>query len=161
MTKRLDKELAASAETRARGIIRRAFEAHYDADQDGYFPDRVVDGRFVHNVTLRLSADEANTLAAFASLVPKAIESLGACDTCLYSKQGSERGYAQPCLTCKRPRMSNWKAKFSPTTQAAIEKRNAEVTLQHKCTFNESTRGHIIFRGDDFWCSCCGAEYAS
>lgn len=41
---------------------------------------------------------------------PVVIVPQGFCSTCKNAIGGRERGYREPCLTCKRPKMSNWQA---------------------------------------------------
>jgi len=84
--------------------------------QDGY-PSYLGDGKwaFVSTGLPQVSPEELNTLFAFAGIVPDEIVPIGHCDTCkfgvLYGEgkgKAQERGYAQPCSPCGRPKMTNY-----------------------------------------------------
>jgi hypothetical protein len=77
-------------------------------DQDGY-PGYHGNGRWDFVSTgLPVTPDELNALFELAGIVPDVIVPLGHCEDCLHAVNGRERGYVEPCGSCKRPRMSNF-----------------------------------------------------
>jgi hypothetical protein len=77
-------------------------------DQGGYVGYR-GDGKwdFV-SVGLQAEPKELTALFRLAGVVPDVIVSLGGCSDCAHAINGREQGYRGPCLTCKRPKMSNF-----------------------------------------------------
>jgi hypothetical protein len=60
----------------------------------------------------QVTPEELNALFRLAGIEPDEIVSLGDCSKCANGEvvhgRRQERGYREPCLTCKRPRMSNF-----------------------------------------------------
>ena len=87
-------------------------------DQDGYTAYQ-GDGvwSFVSTSLAQVTPSQLNAMFDLAGVVPDKIVSKGSCGTCLHAnpfRSGSrgERGRYQPCVGCKRPRMS----RFEPMT---------------------------------------------
>lgn len=78
-------------------------------DDQGGYPGR-VNGRwhFVSTGLPQVTPEELDALFSFAGIVPDEIQSLGECRQCKHAVNGHEQGYRGPCLTCKRPKMSNF-----------------------------------------------------
>lgn len=104
----------------AREILRKRFVEMRRDDQDGYGLYR---GNGVWDLqTMGLPAvtpDELNVLFDFVGVEPDPIIPLGVCRLCnhaheTYDGRFVEKGYEEPCRSCKRPRMSNFSARFDP-----------------------------------------------
>ena len=64
------------------------------------------------SASLTVTPEIMNELFDLAGISPQQIVSAGDCKQCKWSCNHSrERGYVQPCLSCHRPRMSNFEAK--------------------------------------------------
>lgn len=79
---------------------------------------------FVSGGLPQATPDEWNALFDLAGITPDVIQSLGSCEECAHAKvfpDGSraERGYERPCLTCKRPKMSNFEPLVKITKKAS------------------------------------------
>jgi len=62
--------------------------------------------------SLSVKPEQLNALYEFAGIEPHQIVSAGSCKDCKWSdSKGESRGYAQPCLSCLLPRMSNFEPK--------------------------------------------------
>lgn len=86
-------------------------------DQGGYL-DVGDDGKFAGNCGFITSAlpqstpEEIDALFELAGIVPDPIVSKGSCETCAHAyPDGEERGWSNPCVSCKRPQMSNYDVK--------------------------------------------------
>lgn len=79
-------------------------------DDQGGYPSYLGDGKwsFVSTSIGQVSPALLNDLFALVGIEPDVIEPIGTCADCVFAVDGSERGYASPCLECKRPRMSNF-----------------------------------------------------
>jgi hypothetical protein len=78
--------------------------------EQGGFTSYMGNGKwsFVSTGLPQTSPEELNVLLDLAGIVPEKVVPRGSCETCVYSRNGRERGYEQPCLTCLRPLMSNF-----------------------------------------------------
>lgn len=94
-------------------------------DDQGGYPD-VRDGKFTGFVSTSLpqvTPEELDALFALAGVVPDAIVPLGDCDDCVSGNAaGGDLGWAEPCCSCKRPKMTN----FVPL--AALTRRDLRIT---------------------------------
>lgn len=91
----------------ARRIIRRLITEGRWGHSGGYVGFR--GGRWTHGMPLgHASGKDAEALCAFAGVTPDEIVSRGDCADCANADNGSERGYAEPCGSCKRPYHSNF-----------------------------------------------------
>ncbi len=81
-------------------------------DQGGYPSRNNGKWNFISASLPQTTPEELDALFALVGVVPDEIVSLGDCKDCKHAviKHGRrcEQGYAGPCLTCKRPRMSNF-----------------------------------------------------
>lgn len=79
-------------------------------DDQGGYPGLCRDGGwdFASTSLPQTTPDELNALFELAGIVPDPIVPLGSCGDCAHADGGRERGYANPCGSCKRPRMSNF-----------------------------------------------------
>lgn len=66
---------------------------------------------FLSTALPQVTPEELNALMDLVGIVPDKIVSLGSCRNCAHSDKGRERGYKPPCVSCKRPRMSNFQPK--------------------------------------------------
>jgi hypothetical protein len=98
-----DFALVSKADLEALGKALRALRW---PDQGGY--PGLWKGKWSHTSMVKL--DPSATEAAFrlAGIVPDEIAALGLCADCEHAIDGREQGYQGPCLTCKRPKMSNF-----------------------------------------------------
>lgn len=81
---------------------------HDQGGFSGYVGNR--EWSFVSTGLPQTGPDELNALMDLAGIIPDKIVSLGDCSDCFHSENGREKGYRQPCLSCKRPRMSNFES---------------------------------------------------
>ncbi len=90
-------------------VLSRVLQRLRDDEQGGY-PSYAGNGRwgFVSTGLPQVTPDELNALFAAVGIKPDVIQSKGSCTTCMFAKDGHERGYAQPCSGCSRPVMSNY-----------------------------------------------------
>jgi hypothetical protein len=82
-------------------------------DQGGYPSYNNGKWSFISSGLPQATPEEWDALFALAGIVPDEIVSKGSCEDCSHAKvlaDGSraEKGYVQPCLSCKRPSMSNF-----------------------------------------------------
>lgn len=79
-------------------------------NEQGGYPSR-TNGRwdFVSSGLPQASPEEWDALFRLAGIVPDEIVSNGSCAQCAHAVNGHERGYRQPCSTCARPKMTNFK----------------------------------------------------
>jgi hypothetical protein len=82
-------------------------------DQGGY--PGLHDGKwsFISTSLPQTTPEELDELFKLVGITPDEIESLGPCEECANAQEyedgtRSERGYEEPCSTCKRPRHSNF-----------------------------------------------------
>lgn len=92
-----------------RAVLRR----QRDDDQGGYSSfGRDGKWHFISSALGGIEPDEMAALFELAGIEPDAIVSKGSCGDCGHAvkKNGrwSERGWEPPCVSCKRPRMSNF-----------------------------------------------------
>lgn len=91
-------------------------------DDQGGYPSYEGDGKWGFSSTglPQTTPEELNALFALAGLKPDAIKPKGSCEDCVHAKACyrvggfityHEQGYAGPCCPCKRPLMSNFKAR--------------------------------------------------
>jgi hypothetical protein len=67
---------------------------------------------FVSTALPQTTPDELDALMDLAGIIPDEIVPIGHCYKCKFSNEhGNERGYKEPCLTCKHPLMSNFQEK--------------------------------------------------
>ena len=82
--------------------------------QDGY-PGYKGDGEWQFATThIRVSPEQLNALFELAGIEPDKIVPRGNCGSCRFAVDGHERGYVEPCLTCERPKMSNYEPISAP-----------------------------------------------
>jgi hypothetical protein len=93
-------------------------------DEQGGYSGYGGDGRwhFVSTSIGQFTPEELNDLFDLVGIVPDKIVSLGSCSTCIHAKELKdgrlvEQGYQGPCLTCKRPKMHNWRPRFITRAQ--------------------------------------------
>jgi hypothetical protein len=79
-------------------------------DEQGGYPS-LTDGKwdFISSGLPQASPAEWDALFRLAGIVPDEIVSNGSCAQCAHAVNGHERGYRQPCNTCARPKMTNFK----------------------------------------------------
>lgn len=79
-------------------------------DNQGGFPSYLGEGEwaFIETGLPSVTPEELNALHAFAGIVPDKIVPIGSCGTCKFAKDGHERGWEAPCVSCRRPKMSNY-----------------------------------------------------
>lgn len=83
-------------------------------DQGGYAGRCNGEWQFITGGVGHATPEEMDALFDLAGLEPEEIESMGSCRYCKFAvvneKNGrvGERGYVDPCLSCKRPRMSHF-----------------------------------------------------
>lgn len=71
---------------------------------------------FVSSGLGQVTPDELNALFKLAGIEPKVIKPNGTCSDCAHSINGQEKGYRPPCLSCARPKMTNFVAQeFLPS----------------------------------------------
>jgi len=77
-------------------------------DQGGYPGLYKGEWDFASTSLPQTTPAELDALFKLAGIVPDEIVPLGSCRECAHASDGRERGYANPCGGCKRPRMSNF-----------------------------------------------------
>lgn len=87
----------------ARAVLQRVLFDMRSPEQGGYLSRTRGKWDFVSSSLGQLTPDELDALFAFAGIEPDEIEVVGSCWNCANSKDGRERGYERPCLTCLRP----------------------------------------------------------
>ena len=92
-------------------ILREALLELRWNDQDGY-PSYLGNGKWSFvKTSIWVTPDQLNALFKLANLRPDSIIPNGTCKDCIYSRNGQERGYEHPCMTCKRPKMTNFESR--------------------------------------------------
>lgn len=101
-------------------VIRRLLQQMRSDSQGGYFSYQ-GDGKwsFAGTSLGYVNPKDLNILFDLVGIVPDKIESLGSCSTCRHAKELPDgkivdQGYAsKACSSCKRPKMHNWKPRYS------------------------------------------------
>lgn len=130
-------------------------------DDQGGYPSYYGDDRwgFVSTGLPQTTPDELNALFRLAGVVPDEIVPLGSCDTCVFSREGRERGYEQPCGPCKRPLHSKWKPLYSERDVQLIDAGRVAASTRHGiCPYTKKAAMHMTMTAPgSYWCSQCGA----
>ena len=85
-------------------------------DDQGGYPHYLGDGKWnVLGSSLPVSPTELNALFEWVGIVPEVIVPRGECAHCQHAILGHERGYVEPCCSCKRPQMSNFVLRITKT----------------------------------------------
>lgn len=98
-----------------RDILLQNEHEHGNPRYAGKNPDG--SGKWLFNTTSLggITPKQLDALYRMAGLERREIIPLGRCSDCAHSRaNGREQGYQGPCLSCSRPRMSNFVRKEAP-----------------------------------------------
>ncbi len=84
-------------------IIRRLLADMRWDNQGGYSSRYNGKWNFVSTGLGQVTPKELDQLFEFAGMTPDEIEIVGECSNCANSREGYERGYEAPCVSCLRP----------------------------------------------------------
>jgi hypothetical protein len=89
-------------------LLRTLLQRMRNSEQGGY--DDVRHGSFVRAIPFPYpTVEELNALFSLAGIVPDAIPINGTCATCVFGNPRlGDQGWAQPCSSCSRPKMTNF-----------------------------------------------------
>lgn len=104
---------------RLSGLLRRIALDQFRDDQGGC-SGLSEDGKWiVAGASFTLTPDDLDLAFELSGIAKQPIVSKGDCRTCLYAERGRERGWRAPCVTCKRPIMSNYEPRDKRVASAA------------------------------------------
>lgn len=80
-------------------------------DQGGFASYDAGHWAFVSTGLGQVTPKELDLLCKFTGIVPDEIVPRGPCSKCKFARDGNERGYEMPCLSCTRPYHSHFQPK--------------------------------------------------
>lgn len=107
--------------TKGLAVLRRVLRAMRWHDQGGYVSRDNGKWSFVSTGLPQTTPEELDALFAMAGIEPDEIVPKGHCFDCKHARNGSERGYENPCSPCTRPYHSN----FVPADRVASARRHS------------------------------------
>lgn len=106
-------------------ILQEILEQNGNQEQEGFSSYEGKGKWSFVRMGLMVTPKQLNALFKMANLEPKVIKSRGDCNTCQYAKLCNgkyvERGYQGKCLTCIRPKMSNYRKRYTKRRYYGLE----------------------------------------